>query len=129
MSEEPFAILLAEDNKANQVISKAMIEAVGATVKIAENGLEVLALLSEERFDLVLMDCQMPDMDGFEATTEIRKLNDRTLAEVPIVALTADAQGETREACLATGMDDFLTKPFTMDQIKELIAKWGTPAH
>lgn len=124
MTETKPAILLAEDNKANQVISKAMIQAAGFSVEIAENGLEVLQLLEVRNFDLILMDCQMPEMDGFEAVEKIRALENKTLASLPVIALTADAQGETREACLAAGMNDFLAKPFSMDQIADMLNKW-----
>lgn len=124
MSDSKPAILLAEDNKANQVISKAMIEATGASVDIAENGLEVLELLKSGHYDLILMDCQMPEMDGFEAVEKIRQLDDENLATLPVVALTADVQSDTRDACLEKGMNDFLSKPFTIDQIGQLVAKW-----
>ncbi len=124
MSSRKPAILLAEDNKANQIISKAMIEATGASVEIAENGVEVLQHLQEKSFYLVLLDCQMPVMDGFEAVEKIRALEDQALATIPVVALTADAQSDTRDACLEKGMNDFLTKPFTIDQIALMISKW-----
>jgi len=117
------SILLAEDNKANQIISKAMIESSGFEVTIAENGQEVLDLLSQVTFDLILLDCQMPIMDGYEAIGRIRQLDDPAKAGIPVVALTADTQTETRKACLDSGMDDFLTKPFTIDEIAGLVSK------
>ena len=119
------SILLAEDNKANQIISKAMIETIGSTVEIAENGLEVLQKLQEQVFDLIVMDCQMPEMDGLEAVKKIRSLDNQRLASIKVLALTADNQSDTRDACLTAGMDDFLSKPFTLEQIAEKINKWA----
>ena len=124
MNAKVINILLAEDNKANQFISKAMIESVGSSVVIAENGLEVLDKVKEQVFDLILMDCQMPEMDGFEATEKVRSMDNPALANIPIVALTADVQKETRENCLQKGMNDFVSKPFTLDDITTLIQKW-----
>ena len=126
MTDTPVTILLAEDNKANQFISKAMLETLGARVLIAENGLEVLDLLEAQLVDLILMDCQMPKMDGLEATRRIRALDDPSRSTLPIVALTADAQRQTRDECKAIGMNDFLTKPFTFDDLKRVIAEWVT---
>lgn len=128
MTESITTIILAEDNKANQIISKAMIEAAGVSVEIAENGMEVLQLLESRPFALVLMDCQMPEMDGFEATAKIREHEDPALARIPVIALTADAQGDNRDACLAVGMDDFLTKPFNLEQVSDLLKKWLPPS-
>lgn len=110
-------ILLGEDNKANQRVSKAMLEALGAEVEIAEDGLEVLAMLKEKNFDLILMDCQMPNMDGMEATTNIRQQVDSAYHAIPIIALTADVQQDTRDECIRVGMNDFLSKPFTFDKL------------
>lgn len=124
MSPDTVNILLAEDNKANQFISKAMIETLGVRVEIAEDGLQALELVQSGRFALVLMDCQMPRMDGLEATRRIRALPDAALAGIPIVALTADAQRQTRDECKAVGMNDFLTKPFTFEDLKRVVDAW-----
>jgi two-component system, sensor histidine kinase and response regulator len=102
-------ILLAEDNPVNQFVATAMLEQVGATVSVVGDGQAALDLLHRERFDCVLMDVQMPRMDGLEATRRIRA--DSTLARVRVVAMTANAWNEDRQACLDAGMDDFVSKP------------------
>ncbi len=116
-------VLLAEDNKANQRVSKAMLEKIGAEVDIAEDGQQVLTLLAEKPYDLILMDCQMPVMDGFEATAAIRQLSDTPYHAIPIIALTADVQQDTREKCEKVGMNDFLSKPFTFDKLIATISR------
>jgi len=118
-------VLLAEDNPVNQEVASAMLQRVGVTIKIANNGQEAVDLLQEERFDLVLMDCQMPIMDGFEATACIRKREAEIgVPPLPIIALTANAISGDREHCLAQGMDDYLSKPFAQAQLHELLARW-----
>ena len=118
-------VLLAEDNLVNQEVASAMLQHVGVSMKIANNGQEALDLLQEESFDLVLMDCQMPIMDGFEATASIRQREaDLGLPAIPIIALTANAISGDREHCLARGMDDYLSKPFAQEQLHELLARW-----
>ena len=102
-------ILLAEDNQVNQFVATAMLEDVGAIVSVVGDGQAALDLLHREPFDCVLMDVQMPRMDGLEATRRIRA--DSTLARVPVVAMTANAWKEDRQACLDAGMDDFVSKP------------------
>jgi signal transduction histidine kinase/DNA-binding NarL/FixJ family response regulator len=102
-------ILLAEDNPVNQFVATAMLEQVGATVSVVGDGQAALDLLHREPFDCVLMDVQMPRMDGLEATRRIRA--DSTLARIPVVAMTANAWNEDRQACLDAGMDDFVSKP------------------
>lgn len=126
-------VLLAEDNPVNQEVASAMLQRAGVTLKIANNGQEAMDLLKRERFDLVLMDCQMPIVDGFEATASIRQREtDLGLPAIPIIALTANAISGDREHCLAQGMDDYLSKPFAQEQLHELLALWlprgGTPA-
>ncbi len=119
-------VLLAEDNSVNQEVALAMLEILGCEVTVAENGHKVLAALSANHYDLVLMDCQMPEMDGYEATKLIRsqeQTND-TKPRLPIIALTANAMEGDRERCLATGMDDFLSKPFKQDQLLEVLQRW-----
>jgi CheY-like chemotaxis protein len=119
-------VLVAEDNPVNREVAAAMIESLGVAYGMAENGLAALEQVSRESFDLVLMDCQMPEMDGFEATGEIRRRQreghlQRTL---PVVALTANAVEGDRERCIAAGMDDYLSKPFTRDQLAAVLARW-----
>ncbi len=118
-------ILLAEDNLVNQEVAMAMLQRIGVSAKIAGNGQDVLIALDQEVFDLVLMDCHMPIMDGFEATQKIRE-REMTLAtdKIPIIALTANAILGDRENCIAKGMDDYLSKPFTIEQLHKLLAQW-----
>jgi CheY-like chemotaxis protein/HPt (histidine-containing phosphotransfer) domain-containing protein len=116
------AILLAEDNLFNQQIVRDMLEQAGAKVVIANNGKEVLDLVRSERFDCVLMDMQMPEMDGLEATRLLRA--DPTMEGLKIIAMTANIQQVDRDNCFAAGMDDFITKPFLPAQFYATIAKW-----
>jgi PAS domain S-box-containing protein len=113
-------ILVAEDHPFNQIVVKEFLENSGATVSTACNGEEALELLRSENFDCVLMDIQMPVMDGLEATRQIRA--DPTLAEIPILALTANAYSEDRERCMAAGMNDFISKPIKADDFYQTIA-------
>ncbi|MBI1887925.1 MAG: response regulator [Nitrosomonadales bacterium] len=115
-------ILLAENNLFNQQVATDFLENAGATVCVAQNGKEALDLLAHERFDCVLMDIQMPVLDGFEATRLIRA--NPALARIPVIAMTANASEEDRERCLAAGMDDFIGKPFKPDAFYAVIAKW-----
>ena len=117
-------VLLAEDNVVNQMVARAFLEERGLTVTLADTGAAAVARMSEREFDLVLMDCQMPEMDGFEATAEIRRRGGGTTTRVPIVALTANAIAGDRERCLAAGMDDYLTKPFSRDQLNAVLERW-----
>ena len=119
-------VLVAEDNLVNQTVASAMLESLGVTCCVTENGRAAIERLSRERFDLVLMDCQMPEMDGFQATREIRLRQEQGLLyrPLPIVALTANAVDGDRERCLAAGMDDYLSKPFTRDRLSSILLRW-----
>jgi two-component system, sensor histidine kinase and response regulator len=114
-------ILLAEDNPVNQRLAVLMLEKWGHTVVVANNGTEVLAALDREPFSLVLMDVQMPELDGFATTAAIRQREESTSTHVPIVALTAHALKGDRERCLAAGMDAYLTKPLQARPLFEVI--------
>ncbi|UCB55237.1 MAG: response regulator, partial [Thiotrichales bacterium] len=116
-------ILLAEDNAINQEVASAMLESAGCEVVAVDNGLEALHMLESEHFDLVLMDCQMPTMDGFEATRTIRRHPEK-YPPVPIIALTADIQQGITEQCRQAGMNDYLSKPFTYEALVEIIMNW-----
>ncbi|MEL7372192.1 MAG: ATP-binding protein, partial [Myxococcota bacterium] len=121
-------ILLAEDNAVNRAVALRMIERLGFVCDVVENGVEALEALETSRYGLVLMDVQMPKMDGLEAT---KKWRDREMGatRLPIVALTAHALQGDREACLLAGMDDYLSKPVRIDALQEMIARWvGVPA-
>lgn len=118
-------VLLAEDNLVNQEVASVMLQRLGVSMKIANNGQEAADISRDENFDLILMDCQMPVMDGFEATARIRaRESELGLPPTPIIALTANAISGDRENCLARGMDDYLSKPFSQQQLHELLARW-----
>ena len=114
-------VLLAEDNAVNQRLVVRLLEKRGHRVAVAENGLEALAALKKEDFDLVLMDVQMPEMDGMEATAAIRKGEKRTGEHVAVIALTAHAMKGDREKCLAAGMDGYLTKPIRPQELDDAL--------
>jgi len=120
-------ILLVEDNPANMRVTQALLETLGCEVAKAHNGLEAVAAYREQRFDLVLMDCQMPEMDGYEATRAIRQMEVFKGYTTPIIALTAHAMAGSRESSLAAGMNDQLTKPLTLAALTEKLLEWLTP--
>jgi len=113
----PLRILLAEDNPINQKVAVHILEKRGHSVRTAANGNEVLDALDEEEFDAVLMDVQMPVLDGFEATARIRAREERTRRHVPVIALTAHALKEDRKRCLEAGMDDYVSKPLKPEEL------------
>jgi two-component system, sensor histidine kinase and response regulator len=117
-------ILLAEDNVVNQLVALRILEKEGHRVVVANNGAEALKALDRHDFDAVLMDVQMPEMGGFEATTKIRERERRSGAHIPIIAMTAHAMREDRERCLEAGMDDYISKPIRTSDLIELIAKY-----
>ena len=119
-------ILLAEDNPVNQDVAVGMLEQLGCRVKVVETGRQVITVLSQHDFDVVLMDCQMPEMDGFTATETIRRHEQAagTPSHLPIIAVTANAMAGDREKCLTVGMNDFLSKPYTQAQLGKLLARW-----
>jgi signal transduction histidine kinase/ActR/RegA family two-component response regulator len=117
-------ILLVEDNPVNQKIAGVVLKKAGWSYELAEDGRRAVEIARAERFDLILMDCQMPGMDGFEATRRIRSSDGLTPRDVPIVALTANAFEADREACRSAGMDDFLAKPFKAAELVQLIERW-----
>ncbi|MDP2431533.1 MAG: response regulator [Pseudomonadota bacterium] len=118
----PLDILLAEDNPINQRLAIALLGREGHRVTLAENGLETLARLEQARFDLVLMDMQMPGLDGLETTLRIREREAGKGRRLPIIALTANAYAEDRDRCLAAGMDDFVSKPIRREELLAAIA-------
>jgi len=120
-SQPKLHILLAEDNTVNQLLAARLIEKRGHTVTIVGNGRDALAALEKQSFDVVLMDVQMPDMDGFEATAEIRSKEKTTGQHLPIIAMTAYAMRGDRERCLAAGMDDYISKPIRPDELFRMI--------
>jgi CheY-like chemotaxis protein len=118
-------ILVVEDNLINQQVALGILQIQGYSVSVANNGREALDALAQGAFDLILMDCHMPEMDGFEATMEIRKREQSSGGRrVPIVALTANAMAQDREECLNAGMDDHLAKPFSMQTMQDMLDRW-----
>ena len=119
-------ILLAEDNRINQLYIVELLKHFGCTSEIAGNGEEALAAVQKKHYDLVLMDCQMPDMDGFSATREIRKREEsgNIAGRVPIIALTANALKGDRQRCLETGMDDYVSKPIEAETLRDTLARF-----
>ncbi|MET0207419.1 MAG: ATP-binding protein [Burkholderiaceae bacterium] len=117
-------VLLVDDSPVNLLVATTMLQRCGLTVEPAEHGLEALEKLRAQRFDLVLMDCQMPEMDGFTATTTWRQEEARRLlARTPVVALTASAVNDDRHRCLASGMDDYLVKPFEIEDLLAIVTR------
>jgi CheY-like chemotaxis protein len=118
-------ILLVEDNLINQQVALGILQIQGYNVTVVNNGREALDAHAQDAFDLILMDCDMPEMDGFEATREIRGRERSSIGKrVPIVALTANAMAQDRENCLNAGMDDHLSKPFSILTMQDMLARW-----
>jgi len=118
-------ILLAEDNPVNQMVASEMLEGYGCTITPAGNGIEVLHLLKHRSFDLIFMDCQMPEMDGFEATEKIREAERvGNYQRIPIIAFTANAMQGDKDRCLRSGMDDYISKPVTQEVLNSILLKW-----
>ena len=120
-------VLVVEDTVVNQTLAKHLLSRLGCRVDLAANGLEAVQMTGQFDYDLVLMDCHMPEMDGFEATRAIRRREGERgkSAHLPIVALTAGAMQEERAECMDAGMDDFVTKPFTPHDLEQALARWS----
>jgi signal transduction histidine kinase/CheY-like chemotaxis protein len=116
-------ILVAEDNPVNQAVARGMLKRMNCEVEITSNGREALYALTNSHFDIILMDCQMPEVDGFQATALIRNMSGPKAA-TPIIAMTAHAIAGDREVCLAAGMDDYITKPVRLGLLAAVLAKW-----
>ncbi len=122
-TERSLRVLVAEDNKVNQLLAVRMLEKQGHKVMVANDGKEALAVYESQSFDLILMDVQMPEMNGLEATVIIRKKEEATKTHIPIIALTARAMKGDREECLAAGMDDYVSKPIQVRDLFEAIQR------
>ena len=118
-------ILLAEDNAVNQRVACAILERAGHTVVVVNTGESAVRMWDKQRFDLILMDVQMPDIDGFEATALIRKKEKDSGAHTPIIAMTAHAMSGDRERCLDAGMDDYISKPIRGPVLLDLVTKYS----
>lgn len=117
-------ILLAEDNKINRILVVKLFDKLDVIIEPAENGLEAVELYRNHRYDLIFMDMQMPIMDGITATQEIRKIEQKTGRHIPIIAMTANAMKEDKDACIEAGMDDFITKPVKKDIVMEKVNRY-----
>ena len=118
-------ILLVEDNAINQRVASAMLNKLGFTIDIADNGIEAIDALKQITYSLVIMDLQMPLMGGLEATKKIRKMETGTIdPDIPIIAMTANATQQDKMNCLNAGMNDFISKPVTIPALQELLNKW-----
>ena len=128
VSDAHLLVLVAEDNIVNQSLVAAVLGKAGYNVVLAADGQEALESFGRRSFDLILMDVQMPRMDGLAATTAIRAAETGSGRRVPIVAVTAHAMKGDRELCIRVGMDDYLTKPVNLSDLRATIRKWTAPA-
>ena len=119
----PLRVLVAEDNPVNQKVTEMQLRSLGCTSHIAKDGLATLDAYSRQSFDLILMDCQMPELSGFDTTQQIRSQEAGT--HIPIIGLTAYATDVDRQRCLAAGMDDYLPKPITVEDLSKMLARWA----
>jgi CheY-like chemotaxis protein len=127
-------VLVTEDNHINRYVAQEMLKGLGCHVEMASNGKEALEALSTGSYDLIFMDCQMPVMDGYEATRIIREREaahskeplqqQQGIRRIPIIALTAHSMEGDRERCLEAGMDDYLSKPFSLDGMTAVMKRW-----
>lgn len=118
-------LLVVEDNKVNQQVARGRLERMGFDVHVAENGAAALEMLNREHYDLIFMDCQMPVLDGYQATRRIRETEERSSGRrIPIVAMTAHAMAGDREQCIKAGMDDYVSKPFRTAELKSILERW-----
>jgi CheY-like chemotaxis protein len=117
-------ILVVEDNHVNQRLAVKQLQRLGFQATTVSNGREAVDAQARQPYDLILMDVQMPVMDGFEAAAEIRRAEIRSRRHVPIVAMTANALNEDRDACLAAGMDDYVSKPVSLKSLGDVLARW-----
>lgn len=121
-------VLVVDDHAANRLLAVRLVQRFGYTAETANSGREAIELTARRAFKLVLMDCQMPDVDGMEATRQIRTRESTGGQRVPIVGLSASAADSVRRACLAAGMDDYLEKPINFDALKAALRRWvGEP--
>ncbi len=117
-------ILVVEDDQVNQLVAMHQVQSLGFSAQAVSNGREALRVLDQARFDLVLMDCQMPELDGYETTRRIRRQETESERHLPVIAVTAHAMPGDREKCLAAGMDDYLAKPFKEDSLAAVLDQW-----
>jgi CheY-like chemotaxis protein len=119
----PVTVLEAEDNPVNQQVARRLLARLGCAVDVVATGREALEASAEREYAAILMDCQMPELDGYEATARIRA-REGTGRHIPIIALTASAMPEDRERCLAAGMTGYISKPVRLDELKKVLDRW-----
>lgn len=117
-------VLVVEDNATNQMLARKVLEKLGHTCTVAANGQLALDLTARESFDLILMDCQMPVLDGYQTTMRLRDREGRSGRHIPIVAMTANANAEDRDRCIAAGMDDYVAKPVRVQDLARVVNRW-----
>ncbi|MBZ0186411.1 MAG: response regulator, partial [Candidatus Obscuribacterales bacterium] len=117
--------LVVDDNSINRHVAVVLLEGLGVRCHTASNGLQAIREYNSRKYDIIFMDCQMPEMDGYQATKQIRLLEKRTGMHIPIVALTAHALEGSREACLAAGMDDYISKPVASEALRSVLSRWA----
>lgn len=121
-------VLIVEDNEVNRTLALRQLEKLGYPARAVTNGMEALEAVKGSSFGVVLMDCLMPEMDGFQTTRAIREMEAGTGRRTPIIALTANVTDRDREACLEAGMDDFVPKPVMIESLRDALAQWLAPA-
>jgi CheY-like chemotaxis protein len=117
-------VLVVEDNRLNQKVAILLLERLGMQAEVANNGLEAIQAVTQQRYSIILMDCHMPEMDGFEATVAIRNIEAASGAYTPIIAVTALTTSADRQRCLESGMDDYIAKPIEKERLKAKIDQW-----
>lgn len=122
-------LLLVEDNEINQMVAQGMLTRLGYSTDIAADGVQALRMTEEHSYQAVLMDCHMPRMDGYSATRELRRRERDHGRHLPVIAMTASALAEDRERCLAAGMDDYVSKPVSAEELEQGLARWVRPTH
>jgi CheY-like chemotaxis protein len=120
-------VLVVDDNSVNRTLLQTILSKWNLQVRVAADGHEAVSLVENQRFNLIFMDCQMPRMDGFEATRRIRALESPSSPRIPVIAITASAMSGDKERCLAAGMDDYLSKPFARAELERLILRYIGP--
>jgi signal transduction histidine kinase/CheY-like chemotaxis protein/HPt (histidine-containing phosphotransfer) domain-containing protein len=121
---KPALVLIADDHSANQMLAELQLQELGILAHLVTNGLEAVDAIKANKFAAILMDCQMPEMDGFEAASEIRRLEADSTERIPIIAMTANAMQGDKDECMTAGMDDYVTKPIELKNLAEVLSRW-----